>query len=405
MPYPKPTERPRNPCFSCGPCAKRPGWTPQALAGAALGRSHRSRAGHEKLAQAIAETRELLRVPADYRLAILPASDTGAMELAMWSLLGPLPVDVLAFESFSNGWAYDISGELRLDARVFAAPFGELSDLSRIDPDHDLVFAWNGTTSGVRVPNADFISNRRRGLTLCDATSAAFMQPLDFAKLDATTFSWQKALGGEAGFGMLILSPRAIERLRTHRPAWPMPKIFRLTKDGALIDQLFEGATINTPSLLCVEDFLDALAWARSVGGLDGLRRRVAANAAVVARWVETSRAFTFLAKDPATRSDTSVCLEFADPHMAKAPREERAALAAEIVARLETECAGHDVGAYRDAPPGLRLWSGPTVEAADLALLTGWIDWAYAQAVEALGRAREAPASARGLTPRRYGA
>ena len=382
----KPVTRPQNPCFSSGPCAKRPGWSPQALSGAALGRSHRAKVGKDKLEGAIALTREVLRVPADYRIGIVPASDTGSVEMALWSLLGPRPVDVLAFESFSSGWATDVQKQLKLpQARVLTAPYGELPDLAQVDGDHDLVFAWNGTTSGVRVPNADFIAPDRKGLTICDATSAAFAQPLDFAKLDVTTFSWQKSLGGEAAHGVLILSPRAVERLESYVPPWPLPKIFRLTKGGKLIEGVFLGETINTPSMLCVEDYLDALQWARSIGGLDALFARADASAAAVAQWVERQPAFAFLAKDPQTRSNTSVCLEFADPKALALEPKAQAALAKSLVSLVEKEGAGFDFGAYRDAPPGLRIWCGPTVEAADVALLTPWIDWAFEQALAAL--------------------
>ncbi|HYA80826.1 MAG TPA: phosphoserine transaminase [Methylocystis sp.] len=383
----KPAARPRNPCFSSGPCAKRPGWAPQNLSAAALGRSHRARAGKEKLERSIALTREVLRVPSDYRIGIVPASDTGAVEMALWSLLGPRPVDVLAFESFSAGWANDVQKQLKLrEARVLQAPYGELPDLGAVDGDHDLVFAWNGTTSGVRVPTADFISADRKGLAICDATSAAFAQPLDFAKLDVTTFSWQKSLGGEAAHGVLILSPRAVERLESYAPPWPLPKIFRLTKGGKLIEGVFLGETINTPSMLCVEDYLDALGWAQSIGGLDALCARADANAAVIAEWIEgVAPAFAFLAKDPSTRSNTSVCLEFVSPGVTSLEPKARAAFAKALVSRVEAEGAGYDFNAYRDAPPGLRIWCGPTVERDDLVLLTQWIDWAYAEALAAL--------------------
>ncbi|MFY9657038.1 MAG: phosphoserine transaminase [Methylocystis sp.] len=382
----KPVARPKNPCFSSGPCAKRPGWSPQALGGAALGRSHRAKVGKEKLEGALALTREILRVPADYRIGIVPASDTGAVEMALWSLLGPRPVDVLAFESFSSGWATDVQKQLRLpQARILTAPYGALPDLAQVDGDHDLVFAWNGTTSGVRVPNADFIAADRKGLTICDATSAAFAQPLDFAKLDVTTFSWQKSLGGEAAHGVLILSPRAVERLESYVPPWPLPKIFRLTKGGKLIEGVFLGETINTPSMLCVEDYLDALQWARSVGGLDALFARADASAAAVAQWVERQPAFAFLAKDPQTRSNTSVCFEFADPKVLALEPKAQTALAKSLVSLIEKEGAGYDFGSYRDAPPGLRIWCGPTVEAADVSLLTPWIDWAFEQTLAAL--------------------
>ncbi|HXY58560.1 MAG TPA: phosphoserine transaminase [Methylocystis sp.] len=385
----KPAALPKNPCFSSGPCAKRPGWSPQKLSAAALGRSHRAKAGKEKLERAIMLTREVLRVPADHRIGIVPASDTGAVEMALWSLLGPRPVDVLAFESFSSGWANDVQKQLKLrDARILEAPYGELPNLSAVDGAHDLVFAWNGTTSGVRVPNADFIPADRKGLTICDATSAAFAQPLNFAKLDVVTFSWQKSLGGEAAHGVLILSPRAVERLESYTPPWPLPKIFRLTKGGRLIEGVFAGETINTPSLLCVEDYLDALSWAQSIGGLDALCARADANAAVVAEWIDRQPAFAFLAKHPRTRSNTSVCLEFAEPRVLAVDEKARAAFAKAIVSRVEAEGAGYDFNAYRDAPPGLRVWCGPTVEAGDLALLTDWIDWAYAEALAALSPA-----------------
>ena len=379
----KPTAKPANPCFSSGPCAKRPGWALENLAGAVLGRSHRSKAGKEKLARAIALTRETLRVPADYRIGIVPASDTGAVEMALWSLLGPRGVDVVAWESFSKDWVNDVLNQLKIEtARSLDAPYGALPDLSQINFDNDVVFAWNGTTSGVRVPNADFIPTDRKGLTICDATSAAFAQPLDFAKLDVVTYSWQKVMGGEAAHGMLILSPRAVERLESYTPAWPLPKIFRLTKNGKLIESIFQGDTINTPSMLCVEDYLDTLKWAKSIGGLDALFARANANAEVVADWVEKTPWFAHLAQDPATRSNTGVCLVFADPAVAGAPRAEQSALASRIVKLVEKEGAGFDFGAYRDAPPGLRIWCGATVEASDVAALTRWIDWAYAEAV-----------------------
>ncbi|WP_363350390.1 phosphoserine transaminase [Methylocystis echinoides] len=381
MATPRPGSRPANPCFSSGPCAKRPGWSLEALAGATLGRSHRSKPGKEKLRSAIDLTRELLRVPPDHRIGVVPASDTGAVEMALWSLLGPRGVDVVAWESFSSGWATDVVKQLRLpDARIFTAPYGALPDLSHIDFDHDVVFAWNGTTSGVRVPDADFIPADRKGLTICDATSAAFAQDLDFSKLDVATFSWQKVMGGEAAHGVLILSPRAVERLESHTPAWPLPKIFRLTKNGRLIEGIFSGETINTPSLLAVEDYLDALRWGASIGGLDALRARCDANAGVVDQWVARTPWIDHLAKDPATRSNTSVCLAFS-PLAGVATEEEKAALAKQMVAMIEREGAGYDFGAYRDAPPGFRIWCGATVEAADVALLTQWLDWAYMEA------------------------
>ncbi|MCQ4188733.1 phosphoserine transaminase [Methylocystis suflitae] len=377
----KPAAKPANPCFSSGPCAKRPGWALANLAGAALGRSHRSKAGKEKLAQAIALTREALRVPADYRIGIVPASDTGAVEIALWSLLGPRGVDVVAWESFSKDWVNDVLNQLKIEkARSLAAPYGELPDLTQIDFDNDVVFAWNGTTSGVRAPNADFIAADRKGLTICDATSAAFAQPLDFAKLDVTTYSWQKVLGGEAAHGMLILSPRAVERLESYAPPWPMPKIFRLTKQGKLNEGIFRGETINTPSLLAVEDYLDALSWAQSIGGLEALFARCDANAQAVGDWVAKTPWVDFLAKDPATRSNTSVCLIFS-AESAATDANAQATLAKKMAAMIENEGAGYDFGAYRDAPPGFRIWCGATVETADVALLTQWLDWAYAQA------------------------
>ncbi len=316
-------------------------------------------------------------------MGIVPASDTGAVEIALWSLLGARPVDVLAFDSFSRDWAHDIEHELRIaGTRLFSAPCGELPDLSLIDFDRDLVFAWNGTTCGVRVPSAEFIARDRKGLTICDATSAAFAQRLDFEKLDVTTFSWQKVLGGEAAHGVLILSPRAVERLESFAPPRPLPKIFRLTQDGRLKDAIFRGETINTPSLLCVEDYLDALNWAKSIGGLEAMIARADANLTTIARWVDAGAPFGFLAKDPATRSNTSVCLKFAEPKVAASPAERRAALARDIVARIEREGAGYDFGAYRTAPPGLRIWCGATVAAGDVELLTRWIDWAYREAL-----------------------
>lgn len=384
----KPGAKPANPCFSSGPCAKRPGWALENLAGAAFGRSHRSKAGKEKLAQAITLTRDVLRVPADYRIGIVPASDTGAVEMALWSLLGPRGVDVAAWESFSTDWVTDVLKQLKLEnARSLTAPFGELPDLSQLNFDNDVVFAWNGTTSGVRVPNAEFIPAHRKGLTICDATSAAFAQPLDFSKLDVTTYSWQKVLGGEAAHGMLILSPRAVERLESYTPPWPMPKIFRLTKKGKLNEGIFQGATINTPSLLAVEDYLDALNWAKSIGGLEALFARANANARAVAEWVAKTPWTDYLALDPATRSNTGVCLAFSDESAAKTP-EARAILAKTMVAMIENEGAGYDFGAYRDAPPGFRIWCGATVETADVALLTQWLDWAYAEASAEIAQA-----------------
>jgi phosphoserine aminotransferase len=376
-----PAARPARAHFSSGPCAKRPGWTFQALADAPLGRSHRAKVGKAKLKQAIDLTREVLQIPADYRIAIVPASDTGAVEMAMWSLLGSRPVDLLAWESFGEGWVTDVVKQLKLpDARVIKAPYGELPDLRTVDSKaRDVVFTWNGTTSGVRVANADWIAADRAGLTICDATSAAFAQRLDWAKLDVVTFSWQKVLGGEAAHGMLILSPRAAERLTTYTPPWPLPKIFRLVSKGALSEGIFAGETINTPSMLCVEDYIDALKWGQSLGGLDALMARADANAKVIADWVERTAWIDHLARVPATRSNTSVCLTIADPGVVAKGPEAVAGVAKGIAAALEKEGVAFDIGAYRDAPPGLRIWCGATVDAADLHALTGWLDWAFA--------------------------
>jgi phosphoserine aminotransferase len=385
----KPAVRPTVPHFSSGPCAKRPGWTPQALSGAVLGRSHRSKIGKARLKRAIDLTREVLQVPADYRIGIVPASDTGAVEMALWSLLGPRPVTVLAWESFGEGWVTDVVKQLKLkDATVLKAGYGELPELSKVDPASDIVFTWNGTTSGVRVANADWIAADRAGLAICDATSAAFAQPLDWGKLDVVTFSWQKALGGEAAHGMLILSPRAIARLESYTPPWPLPKIFRMTKGGKLIEGIFQGETINTPSMLCVEDYIDALEWAKSIGGLPALRARADGNAQVIADWVARSTWIDFLAREPASRSNTSVCLKVVDPAVSGLAAEAQAAFVKGIAAALEKEAIAYDIDAYRDAPPGLRIWCGSTVERADIEALTYWLDWAYAQAKDALAQA-----------------
>ncbi|MBB6011058.1 phosphoserine aminotransferase [Aquamicrobium lusatiense] len=378
---PLPDKRPANPRFSSGPCAKRPGWSLEALADAALGRSHRAKLGKNKLAEAIDLTREILQVPADYRIGIVPASDTGAVEMALWSLLGPRGVDLVAWESFGAGWVTDVVKQLKLpDIRRIEAPYGELPDLAQIDFDRDVVFTWNGTTSGVRVANGDFIPADRQGLTICDATSAAFAQRLDFAKLDVVTFSWQKVLGGEGAHGMLILSPRAVERLESYVPAWPMPKLFRMTKGGKLIEGIFKGETINTPSMLALEDYLDALRWAKEIGGLDALVARADANFAVVDRFVETSDWLANLATDPATRSNTSVCLSIVDPDIAALDADGQAAFAKGVVALLDKQGVAYDIGHYRDAPPGLRIWCGATVETSDLEALMPWLDWAFAQ-------------------------
>lgn len=383
---PAPAVRPENPNFSSGPCAKRPGWTLEALIDAPLGRSHRAKVGKVKLKEAIDLTREVLEVPADYRIGIVPASDTGAVEMALWSLLGARPVDMLAWESFGEGWVTDVAKQLKLaDARVLKAGYGELPDLAQVDFSHDVVFTWNGTTSGVMVPDANWIPADREGLTICDATSAAFAQPLDFAKLDVVTFSWQKVLGGEGAHGILILSPRAVERLETYKPAWPMPKIFRLTKGGKLIEGIFVGETINTPSMLCVEDYIDALKWSKDVGGLKALQERSNRNFEAIAQWVAVTDWVDFLAKDPVTRSNTSVCLTVVDPAVAALPAEAQAAFAKAIASGLEKAGVAYDIGAYRDAPPGLRIWCGATVEKTDVAALTKWLDWAFNEAKAAL--------------------
>jgi phosphoserine aminotransferase len=384
-----PGVRPAIPHFSSGPCAKRPGWSLQALTDAVLGRSHRSKGGKAKLKRAIDLTREVLEVPADYRIGIVPASDTGAVEMALWSLLGPKPVTMIAWESFGEGWISDVKNELKIkDMTVLKAPYGELPDLSKVDPASDVVFTWNGTTSGVRVKNADWIAADRQGLTICDATSAAFAQPLEFAKLDVVTFSWQKALGGEAAHGMIVLSPRAVARLESHKPAWPIPKIFRLTKGGKINEDVFEGGTINTPSMLCVEDWLDTLNWAKSVGGLNALMQRANDNAGVVAEWVARTAWIDFLAADPSIGSNTSVCLKVVDPEVLKLPADAQAKFVKSLSAMLEKEGVAYDIDAYRDAPSGLRIWCGATVERADVEALTLWLDWAYGQAKDALRKA-----------------
>ena len=383
---PKPDMRPANANFSSGPCAKRPGWTPEALRDAALGRSHRSKLGKSKLEQAIALTRDVLRVPADYRIGIVPASDTGAVEMALWSLLGQRGVDMFAWESFGEGWVTDVVKQLKLaDVRSFTADYGQLPDLAQADFDRDVVFTWNGTTSGVRVPNADFIPADRKGLTICDATSAAFAQRLDFAKLDVVTYSWQKALGGEGAHGVIILSPRAVERLETYKPVWPLPKIFRLTSGGKLIEGIFKGETINTPSMLCVEDYIDALEWAQSVGGLDGLIGRADANFAAVQAFVDSRPWLKNLAAEPAIRSNTSVCLVFSDAEISAKGPDAEASFAKAVVSALDKEGVAFDIGAYRDAPAGLRIWCGATVETADVKALLPWLDWAYTKEKAAL--------------------
>ena len=368
----KPGTRPVCANFSSGPCAKFPGWTPQKLENAVLGRSHRSSLGKARLKKAITLTRDVLQVPADYRVGIVPASDTGAVEMAMWSLLGSRPVNMVAWESFGEGWVSDVVKQLKLkDTTKILAPYGELPDLASINFDHDVVFTWNGTTSGVRVPNADFIPADRAGLTICDATSSAFAQDMDFSKLDVVTFSWQKVLGGEGAHGVLILSPRAVARLESYVPAWPMPKIFRLTSGGKLIEGIFEGETINTPSMLCVEDYVLALEWAQSVGGLAGLQKRADANAAVIDRWISKTPHAHHLAKVANTRSNTSVCLTLDGAE--DVPKK--------MVKLLDAEKAAFDIGSYRDAPPGLRIWCGATVETSDVEALMPWLDWAFEEA------------------------
>ncbi|HHN68042.1 MAG TPA: phosphoserine transaminase [Thermopetrobacter sp.] len=378
----KPAARPANPRFSSGPCSKLPGWNLSLLDNALLGRSHRSGPGKARLKEAIDLTREVLQVPDDHLIGIVPASDTGVVEMALWNLLGERGVDVLAWESFGKGWATDVVKHLKLDdVRVLEAPYGELPDLSAVDFSRDVVFTWNGTTAGVRVPDGDWIAENRTGLTICDATSAAFAQRLDFARLDVVTFSWQKVLGGEAQHGVIILSPRAVERLESYTPPWPLPKIFRLTKGGKLIDGVFRGETINTPSMLCVEDYLAALKWARDLGGLDALVARADANAAALSAWVEKTGWIDNLCADPAMRSNTSVCLKLSDQAVAGLSDEQAAAIPKAMVKLLDEEGAAHDIGAYRAAPPGLRIWCGATVETADIEALLPWLEWAYATA------------------------
>jgi len=375
-----PATRPANPRFSSGPCAKPPTWTLNALSDAPVGRSHRAVIGKAKLRAAIDGTREVLGIPDDYRIGIVPASDTGAFEMAMWSLLGERPVQMVAWESFGAGWVTDVVKQLKIEASTHVAEYGQSVDMAALDYDQDVCFTWNGTTSGVRVASGDVIPADREGLTLCDATSAAFAQDLPWGKLDVTTFSWQKVMGGEAAHGVLVLSPRAVERLESYTPAWPLPKIFRLTKGGKLIEGIFTGATINTPSMLCVEDYLFALDWARSVGGLTGLIARANANTKAVADFVELHDWIDFLAQDPATLSNTSVCLKFTDDRIA-----DGAGFAKAVAKRLETEAVAYDIGAYRDAPAGLRIWCGATVQTSDIAALLPWIEWAFEAEIAAL--------------------
>jgi phosphoserine aminotransferase len=377
----EPSQKPARPHFGSGPCAKRPGWSPAVLEKALLGRSHRSAPGKARLAEVIDRSRALLGIPSDYRIGIVPASDTGAVEMVLWSVLGARGVDLLAWESFGATWVTDVTKQLKLsDVRRFEAEYGALPDLSAVDTDRDVVFTWNGTTSGVRVPNGDWIKDDRAGLTICDATSAAYAMPLPWHKLDAITWSWQKVLGGEAAHGMLVLSPRAVQRLESYTPPWPLPKIFRLTKGGKLMEDVFKGSTINTPSMLCVEDALDTLRWAESIGGAAATMQRSQRNLAVISRWVEKTDWVEFLARDPATRSCTSICLSIVDPWFCALPLEARAAQVKRLAGLLDQKAVAHDIGSYVEAPPGLRIWGGATVEAADLEALTPWLDWAFAE-------------------------
>ena len=379
----KPASRPANPRFSSGPCAKIPTFSLDLLADAPLGRSHRAGVGKAKLKAAIDGTREILGIPADYRIGIVPASDTGAFEMAMWTMLGERPVEMVAWESFGAGWVTDVVKQLKIDARVHEAGYGEIVDMAALDYDRDVCFTWNGTTSGVRMPHGDMIPADRKGLTMCDATSAAFAQDLPWDKLDVTTFSWQKVLGGEAAHGMLVLSPRAVARLESYTPAWPLPKIFRLTSKGKLIEGIFVGETINTPSMLAVEDYLVALDWARAVGGLRGLMARADANAGAIWDFCEARPWIANLAVDPATRSNTSVCLKFTDDRI-----KDGAAFAKAVAKRLESEGVALDIGAYRDAPAGLRIWCGGTVETADVQAVLPWLEWAFEAEIAAQAQA-----------------
>lgn len=380
----KPASRPENPQFSSGPCAKRPGWEPAALSDALIGRSHRSSPGKKKLQEVIELSKSILGIPENYRLGIVPASDTGAVEMALWSLLGERGVDVLAWESFGKEWVTDITKQLKIqDTRVFEAPYGELPDLTQVDTDRDVIFTWNGTTSGVRVPNGDWISSDRKGLTICDATSAAFAMDLPWDKLDVVTWSWQKVLGGEGGHGMLVLSPRAVERLESYKPAWPLPKIFRMQKGGKLIEGIFQGETINTPSMLAVEDALDGLRWAQRIGGLQELIRRSQSNLRAIVDWQSSSNWCGFLAKSPEIRSNTSICLKITAPEIASLPADQQARFVKEMTTLLEKEKVAFDIASYRDAPPGLRIWGGATVETADIQSVLAWLDFAFATVKE----------------------
>ena len=374
----RPSRRPERPHFSSGPCAKRPGWSASSLATDALGRSHRSALGKARLQEAIDKTRSVLAVPDSHRIGIVPASDTGAYEMAMWTLLGARPVTALAWESFGQGWVTDAVKQLRIEPQVVTAEYGRLPDLAAVDTDTDVLFTWNGTTSGVRVPDGSWIAEGREGLTLCDATSAAFAQDLPWAKLDVVTYSWQKVLGGEGQHGVIVLGPRAVERLESHTPSWPIPKLFRLTKGGKLIEGIFRGETINTPSMLCVEDYLDALAWAEGIGGLSALKERATDNARVLWSWMGERDWVANLAEDPGTRSNTSVCMKIVDPRVTALSEDEQRAFGKAIEKRLASEEVAYDIGAYRDAPPGLRVWCGATVEKRDVEALTAWLDWAF---------------------------
>ncbi len=378
----KPTYKPQNPNFSSGPCAKRPGWSIQVLESALVGRSHRAKPSKARLQEVIEQTKQLLGIPQDYRLGIVPASDTGAVEMVLWSMLGQRGVDMLAWESFGAGWVTDVQAQLKLDdCRSFISDYGALPDLAQVDWSRDVVFTWNGTTSGVCLPNGDWIDADRDGLSICDATSGAFAMDLPWAKLDVVTWSWQKVMGGEAGHGMLALSPSAVERLESYAPPRPLPKIFRLTKSGKLNEAIFEGSTINTPSMICVEDALDGLRWGVEVGGLPALIARSQANLAAISEWVDKTSWVEFLASDPTTRSSTSICLSFADPDVTALPKDEQAALSKKMVALLDTEGAAYDIGSYKDSPPGLRIWGGATIETADIVALMPWLDWAYSEA------------------------
>lgn len=378
----KPSKKPKNPCFSSGPCAKRPGWDLEALERQTMGRSHRAAISKGQLKDVIEIHRAVLGIPSDYKIGIVAASDTGAVEMALWSLLGPRPVDVFAWESFSRDWLTDVTKELKIkDALAYDAPFGEIPDLSKARKEADIVFAWNGTTSGVRVPDADWIADDRQGLTICDATSAVFAYDMPWSKLDVTTWSWQKVLGGEAAHGMIVLSPRAVARLENYTPSWPLPKTFRMTKKGKINEGIFTGETINTPSMLAVVDVLDALKWVQGIGGLKATMKRCEENSSIVNQWIEKTAWVDFLARDPKTRSRTSVCMKFVDPWFMALDEEAQQAFAKNVVKALETEKAAYDIGSYRDAPAGLRIWCGSTVEAEDLRAVLPWVEWAYENA------------------------